>query len=1134
MENPTTIRKDFAVVSPNFSFMAEYDETLYKCAVQAERFIFEDPNTTLYKLRQFGELLAQNIAARTGIEILPEDNAYKTIQKLEDNGVLTPKATQILHSIRKTGNQAVHEMKGDPSEALHCLRMARELAIWFHKSFSASPVVNLGAFIPPPNPKEAEADLTRELDELRKQLAKTEKSGIKEAEKRKIAEERAKALYDDLSAAISLAEETEEQLNLDKKLYEEHISELIAQSAKQPADLAKTKKKADKADKEIYLNEADTRKIIDQQLRDAGWQADTQNLTYKKGIRPQRGKNIAISEWPTKKGRADYVFFVGLTAIAIVEAKKKALDVSSAIEQSKRYSIEFQTGEGWETAGGPWGKYKIPFLFATNGRPFLRQLQTKSGIWFLDGRRSTNLGHSLESWYTPEGLKGLLTIDAKAAEKKLEIEPFDYLGLRDYQLDAIKAVEKAISQGKQAIMLAMATGTGKTRTCIGLTYRLVKTKRFRRILFLVDRTSLGEQAQDAFNDVKIENLQSFSDIYDIKELGDIKPEKDTRLQVATIQGMVRRILFPADDALPLPVDQYDCIVVDECHRGYSLDRDMTEGELVFRSEKDYISKYTRVLDHFDAVKVGLTATPALHTTEIFGEPVYTYSYRQAVIDGYLIDHAPPVGIKTDLNTNGITWKKDEKMQLYDRSTGTIDVVNAPDEITMEVDKFNTQVITEPFNKAVCQELAKHIDPSLDGKTLIFCATDNHADMVVDLLQKAFKDQYGEVDENAVVKITAAAHKPLKLIRRYKNERLPSVAVTVDLLTTGIDVPEIVNLVFIRRVKSRILYEQMMGRATRLCEEIDKEHFKIYDAVKLYEALEPYSTMKPVVVNPNITYNQLISELMATNDEDHLNEIKDQIVTKLQRKKHTLNDEDRETFKGLTKLEIEDVIEKIKSSSGIEAKNWFADHSEIGEFLDNTKARIQRAAYLISEHEDKVREVKHGFGDHEKPQDYLESFGEYIKANKNRIPALLTVLTKPRDLTRQDLKELKILLDKEGYSVTNLRFAWKDATNEDIAASIIGFVRRMALGAPLISYEERVHRAIKKILASRSWKEPQRRWIDRIGKQLLKETVVDKEALNRGQFRTQGGFNRLNKIFDGKMEAVLGEIGDELWQDAVSA
>lgn len=192
-------------------------------------------------------------------------------------------------------------MKGDPSEALHCIRMARELAIWFHKSFSASPVTNLGAFVPPPDPKEAQEDLINELEELRKQLAKTEKTGIKEAEKRKIAEEKAKTLYYDLSVAISLAQETEEQLNADKQLYEEYISELSTQNARQPADLAKTKEKTHRADKKINLNETDTRRIIDQQLRDAGWEADT-HMNYL-GLREYQLAAIRAVERAISQGK---------------------------------------------------------------------------------------------------------------------------------------------------------------------------------------------------------------------------------------------------------------------------------------------------------------------------------------------------------------------------------------------------------------------------------------------------------------------------------------------------------------------------------------------------------------------------------------------------------------------------------------------------------------------------------------------------------------------------------------------------------------------------------------------------------------------------------------------------------------
>src|SRR5690606_13721179 len=149
----------------------------------------------------------------------------------------------------------------------------------------------------------------------------------------------------------------------------------------------------------------------------------------------------------------------------------------------------------------------------------------------------------------------------------------------------------------------------------------------------------------------------------------------------------------------------------------------------------------------------------------------------------------------------------------------------------------------------------------DEKTMIFCATDLHADMVKRLLDEAFKNVYGDdYNEAAVRKITAASDKVKQLIRRYKNERYPSIAITVDLLTTGIDVPKICNLVFLRRVRSRILYEQMIGRATRRCDEIGKTVFRIYDPVDIYAALEDVCTMKPLVKDPNITLEQLALEL----------------------------------------------------------------------------------------------------------------------------------------------------------------------------------------------------------------------------------------------------------------------------------
>jgi type I restriction enzyme R subunit len=559
------------------------------------------------------------------------------------------------------------------------------------------------------------------------------------------------------------------------------------------------------------------------------------------------------------------VLFAGLTPIATVEAKRAIKEVPGAIEQAKRYSRDYLPHGDEIMPGGPWGAYKIPFVFATNGRPFLQQILTKSGIWFLDGRIATNHPRPLEGWYTPAGLQDLLKIDVVAAEGKLQAECPDFLPLHDFQVAAVQDVEGELAKGRRELLIAMATGTGKTRTAIGLVYRLIKAKRFRRVLFLVDRTALGDQAADAFKEVKLENFQSFTEIYDVKELGDIRPEADTRLHITTVQGLVKRVLFPGEDVPPLPVDLYDCMVVDECHRGYTLDRELSEAELTFRNEQDYLSKYCRVLDHFDAVKIGLTATPALHTTEIFGRPVYTYTYRQAVIDGWLIDHEPPVQIVTRLAEDGITWQKGEAIQRYLPFTGEVDTVEAPDEVSVDIDEFNKRVVTESFNRVVCGELARQIDPSLPGKTIIFCVNDGHADMVVDLLKQAFTAQYGAVEDDAVLKITGAADKPLQLIRRFKNERLPNVAVTVDLLTTGVDVPAVTNLVFLRRVRSRILYEQMLGRATRLCPDIGKETFRIFDTVRLYEALQPYTEMRPVVVNPNQPFEQLVRELVDVQD-----------------------------------------------------------------------------------------------------------------------------------------------------------------------------------------------------------------------------------------------------------------------------
>jgi type I restriction enzyme R subunit len=851
-------------------------------------------------------------------------------------------------------------------------------------------------------------------------------------------------------------------------------------------------------------------------------------------VRPAKGRNLAIAEWPTASGPADYALFVGLTLVGVVEAKRKRKNVSSAIDQAERYSSGIGGRGDYSFAGGPWGDHKVPFVFAANGRSYLKQIETESGIWFRDTRRSANHRRALVSWPTPEGLSGQLEIDQDAATAALKDMPFEFgFPLRDYQKGAIKAVEGALGAGRRSMLLAMATGTGKTKLAIALLYRLLATKRFRRICFVVDRSALGDQAAGEFTTTKIVSGKAFADIFGLKELADVTPETETKVHICTIQGLVKRVLYAADSSEAPPVDQYDLMVIDECHRGYLLDREMSDDELSFRGQEDYISKYRRVLEYFDAVKVGLTATPALHTTEIFGDPIFTYSYRQAVIDGFLIDHEPPVRIETALARAGIVFEKNKQLDLLNTQTGEINLARAPDEIHFDVEQFNKQVVTTEFNRVVAEELANHIDPSAPdaGKTLIFAATDAHADIVVTEIKKAFAKKYGEIDDAAVRKITGSVDRVRKLILSFKNDADPKIAVTVDLLTTGIDVPSITNLVFLRRVNSRILYEQMIGRATRLCPEIGKEVFRIFDAVDLYPHLQNLTDMKPVVVNPSISFAQLVKELVAADQDAHRETICQQLAVKLRRILKKLPPDVRAKFEATAGEVPEATLKRLLEAKPAELSKWFSSRSAIGLILDWQSDGDTPRFMPISHHPDAVVGVTRGYGEAKKPEDFLDSFTAYVRANINTIAALKLVVQRPRDLTRADLKELRMALDLKGYSEANLRRAWADAKNVDIAASIIGFVRQAALGDPLLPYGDRVRAAMQRVMASRAWNDPQKRWLRRIGEQVEKEIVVDREAIDREPFAADGGFARLNRVFDGGLEAVLTGINEEMWKRA---
>lgn len=1071
-------------MSSSFSFLQkDYPELFTICEI-AEELIHIDPSSTLSKARLFSEKLSILIWDFEQMGDL-QGTQVERINQLYYKNILPEIIKGFLHTICKTGNKASHDGTGSKEEALFILKKCFQLAKWFYETYNNDYIEYKEYHLPEVTQNNVD-ELTTQLEILSKQVVD----------------------YQNKIQVLNQSKEVTEA----RKRRGEHIA------------------------KNLDLNEKDTRFIlIDPQLRASGWECDSEVLNYKSNrTLPEKGRMMAIAEWPCNGKWADYALFIGKTLYGIVEAKKYASDISTDLRQSKIYAERLLEKEGMLFLG-EWNGYKAPFLFSTNGREYLEQIKTKSGIWFLDIRNDRNRATALKGWFSPQGLIDLYEKDLDKINTRLEQSDYEYLkdknglSLRDYQIEAIQKIENKLinDPSDKRALLVMATGTGKTRTVIGLTYRLIKADRFKRILFLTDRRLLAMQALGNYKDNKIERLNTFGEVYQIDELKTKNPDSEARLHFATVQSMVKRLFYSEDNTLP--IDTYDCIIIDEAHRGYNMDREMDDEDIHFKDQDDYVSQYKRVIEYFNAYIIGLTATPALHTTQIFGNPVFSYSYRKAVLEGHLADHEPPYRIKTRLSEEGILWKKGERPKVFNPETNKIEELGElEDDLLIEIEQFNKLVLTESFNRTVCKELVQHLDPDSDEKTLIFAVRDSHADTIVKILKEEFAAIGMDVHQNAIQKITGAVYDPEQLTKEFKNEKYPNIAVTVDLLTTGIDVPKICNLVFLRRVGSRILYEQMIGRATRKCNEIGKEYFSIYDAVRVHEALGDYTQMTSVE-KPATTFTQLAEEFDHIESEDRTQSQIEQIIAKLQRKRRKIEEYDIDRFiyaaQGLNPTEF---IEKLKEIKASEAKQIIQSYGSLWKYLDTKVYRPKHQ--LVSEHEDAFYGIERDYGKAKKPEDYIENFKKFIDENRNKIAALQVICNRPTSLDRQSLKELKLLLDQEGFNARTLYTAWKNAKNEDIAADIISYIRTMALDVYLVGHKDRIDNAFHKVYTMRSWNKIQQKWLERFHAQLIAETVLTKEDLDKDPFKDEGGFERIDKVFENKLEEILKTINENLYAE----
>jgi type I restriction enzyme, R subunit len=875
---------------------------------------------------------------------------------------------------------------------------------------------------------------------------------------------------------------------------------------------------------------------IDPKLKAAHWRVEHATGSV------SAGNGLAVEELETANGPADYALCDGETVVGVVEAKKVTVGPQGVLTQAERYS------KGIDQSPRYQGEYGVPFLYSTNGE----------ATWFHDVRHSLNRSRRVAGFHTPAALREMLGRNVEtelASLSELSLSE----RLRPYQVEANTAIEQAIRDRKRRMLLTMATGTGKTLTTVSEAYRLMKSGVARRVLFLVDRRALAAQAVQAFASFEAQPGLKFDKIYPVYsqrfhklELDDsasfdpnVMPNSvltnpklgDAFVYVSTIQRMAMNLwggagaLHIDDDEvdadveqLDIPIHAFDLIIADECHRGYSAGG---------------ISIWRNTLDHFDAIKIGLTATPAAHTVAYFENLVFRYDYERAVREKYLVDY-DVVSIRSNIRMNGVFLQEGEQVDQVDVETGVRQLDLLDDDRSFEAPDVERKVTAPDSNRKILVELKQYAEEherqtGRFPKTLIFAANDlphtSHADQLVDLA----RDIFGR-GEAFVAKITGRVDRPLQRIREFRNRPKPGVVVTVDLLSTGVDIPDLEFIVFLRPVRSRILFEQMLGRGTRLGDKHpDKSHFVVFDCfdgtlLEYFRSATGMTVERPEGDGKGL--DQIIEEIWQNKDRDY--NVR-RLVKRLQRVDKQMNGEARELFK---RFILDGDVGAFATDLPATLRQSFNATMELLRNKDFQKLLIdyprgQKTFWVAPGAQDEVTSewlIKGATGREYKPSDYLQAFADFIHEHAVQVEALRVLLHKPQDWSPRALTDLRAALAEapERFTEINLQRAFQAAHHKALV-DIISMVKRAAdKESPLMTAEERVNIAVDRILASRKLSDDQAGWLEHIRQHLVQNLSVDREDFDIVPvLSSHGGWGRANRAFGGQLGDLLHDLNKEL-------
>ena len=911
--------------------------------------------------------------------------------------------------------------------------------------------------------------------------------------------------------------------------------------------------------------EQQARDNIDLMLEQAGWKVQSKNK-----IDFSAGFGIAVREYQTDVGPADYVLFIDKKPVGVVEAKPE--------DWGQKITTVEEQSAGYAAAKLKWvnKKERLPFVYESTG------VLTR----FTDTRDPRPRSREIFNFPRPETTQEWHTQPASLRARLQELPVLDATGLRACQLNAIEKLEESIKDDRPRALIQMATGSGKTYAAITSIYRLLKHADAKRILFLVDTKNLGEQAEQEFMAyVPSDDNRKFTELYNVQRLKSSFVAKDSQVCISTIQRMYSLLkdqemdeaaekINPAEMVQPkqpmsvvyngkIPPEFFDFIIIDECHRSiYNL--------------------WRQVLEYFDASLIGLTATPDNRTYGFFRKNVVSeYAHEQAVADGVNVGNEIYV-IDTEKTKHGGQLKADQQVEKRERLTRRRRWEIQDEDVTYAAQQLDRDIVNLDQIRTVVRTFHDKLSEIFPGrseapKTLVFAKTDSHADDIIQIVREEFAEG-NEFCKKITYKVK---EDPKSVLAQFRNDYYPRIAVTVDMIATGTDVKPLECLLFMRDVRSRNYFEQMKGRGTRTLDHDDlkkvspsaacgKTHYVIVDAVGVTKSLKTAS--QPLITKPSVPLKDLaMAVMMGARDEDTVSSL----AGRLARLNRQLDPEEQERIQDRAGgVELSDIIGSLLEAidpDRIEAKAREIE-SLAGDAEPPMAAREKAQEQLVGDAAtvfngelieliDSIRRDKEQTIDHESLDTVLraewegvakenaealtQDFQQYLETNRDEIEALTIFYAQPhrrRELTYAMIREVFDRLKNDKPRLAPLRvwqaYALLDEYKGQQPASeltaLVALIRRVCgIDAKVSPYSETVRRNFQNWImthhsgSGEKFNEEQMDWLRMIRDHIVSSFHLDHDDLDMAPFDAKGGMGQMYKLFGNRMDDVIDELNEAL-------